>query len=60
VRCSAAFSSEGRLAEEAALLADCSDVHEELTRLEVHAREMRRILENGDQSASHWIFYFKK
>jgi uncharacterized protein (TIGR00255 family) len=43
----AAFSSEGRLAEEAALLADRSDVHEELTRLEVHAREMRRILENG-------------
>jgi len=32
---------------EAALLADRSDVHEELTRLEVHAREMRRILENG-------------
>jgi uncharacterized protein (TIGR00255 family) len=43
----AAFSSDGRLAEEAALLADRSDVHEELTRLEVHAREMRRILENG-------------
>jgi uncharacterized protein (TIGR00255 family) len=43
----AAFTSEGRLAEEAALLADRSDVHEELTRLEVHAREMRRILENG-------------
>lgn len=42
-----AFTSEGRLAEEAALLADRSDVHEELTRLEVHAREMRRILENG-------------
>jgi uncharacterized protein (TIGR00255 family) len=43
----AAFSSEGRLAEEAALLADRSDIHEELTRLEVHTREMRRIIENG-------------
>jgi len=43
----AAFSSEGRLAEEAALLADRSDIQEELTRLTVHTREMRRILENG-------------
>jgi uncharacterized protein (TIGR00255 family) len=42
-----AFTSESRLAEESALLADRSDIHEELTRLEVHAREMRRILENG-------------
>jgi uncharacterized protein (TIGR00255 family) len=42
-----AFSSEGRLAEEAALLADRSDIQEELTRLAVHTREMRRILENG-------------
>lgn len=39
--------SETRLIEEAALLADRSDVHEELTRVEVHALELRRIFENG-------------
>ncbi len=43
----AAFTSEGRLAEEAALLAERSDIHEELTRLTVHTGEMRRILEQG-------------
>jgi len=41
--------SEGRLAEEAAILADRSDIHEELTRLAVHAQEMRRILAKGGQ-----------
>ena len=39
--------SEARLAEEAAILADRSDVEEELTRLGIHAREMRRIVEAG-------------
>jgi uncharacterized protein (TIGR00255 family) len=39
--------SEARLAEEAAILADRSDVEEELTRLAVHTRELRRIVEMG-------------
>ena len=39
--------SESRLIEEAALLADRSDIQEELTRLTVHAGELRRILEQG-------------
>jgi len=39
--------SEGRLAEEAAILADRSDVEEELTRLAIHAKELRRIVETG-------------
>jgi uncharacterized protein (TIGR00255 family) len=40
---------EDRLAEEVALLADRSDVQEELTRLAVHTQELRRILEKGGQ-----------
>jgi uncharacterized protein (TIGR00255 family) len=39
--------TEARLAEEAAILADRSDVEEELTRLGIHAQEMRRIVEAG-------------
>ncbi len=39
--------SEARLAEEAAILADRSDIQEELTRLAVHAQELRRIVEKG-------------
>ena len=42
------------------MLADRSDIQEELTRLEVHAQELRRILENGGASASRSIFYCKK
>jgi uncharacterized protein (TIGR00255 family) len=38
---------ENRLAEEAALLAERSDIDEELTRLAVHIRELRRILSAG-------------
>ncbi len=41
--------SESRLAEEAALLADRSDVQEELARLAVHTDELRRVLENGGE-----------
>ncbi|MDQ2774790.1 MAG: YicC family protein [Acidobacteriota bacterium] len=41
--------SEGRLLEEAAMLADRSDVQEELTRLSVHAQELRRILREGGE-----------
>jgi len=39
--------TEARLAEEAAILAERSDVEEELTRLGIHAQEMRRIVEAG-------------
>ncbi len=38
-----------RIVEEAAILADRSDIQEELTRLAVHAAEVRRILENGGE-----------
>jgi uncharacterized protein (TIGR00255 family) len=38
---------ESRLAEEAAVLAERSDIEEELTRLAVHTKELRRILEQG-------------
>lgn len=38
---------EARIVEEAAVLADRSDVQEELTRLTVHASELRRILSAG-------------
>ena len=41
--------SESRLAEEAAILADRSDVQEELTRLSVHTQELRRILDSGGE-----------
>ena len=40
---------ETRLMEEAALLADRSDVQEELVRLRVHAQELRRVLREGGE-----------
>jgi uncharacterized protein (TIGR00255 family) len=39
--------TDARILEECALLADRSDVQEELTRLTVHATELRRILNDG-------------
>ena len=41
--------SEARLAEEAVLLADRSDIQEELTRLETHSAELQRLLEMGGE-----------
>lgn len=38
---------ENRLAEKAALLAERSDIEEELTRLGIHAKEMRRMVQEG-------------
>ena len=38
---------ENRLVEEAALLAERSDIEEELTRLGVHTKEMRRMIQDG-------------
>lgn len=43
----ATFISEARLTEEAAILADRSDIEEELTRLSVHSHELRRIVAQG-------------
>ncbi len=44
-----AHISEARLAEEAAILADRSDIEEELTRLAVHTGELRQLLERGGE-----------
>ncbi|MGA8029730.1 MAG: YicC/YloC family endoribonuclease [Bryobacteraceae bacterium] len=52
--------SESRLAEEAALLADKSDVEEELTRLTVHAQELRRILEEGGEIGKRLDFLLQE
>jgi uncharacterized protein (TIGR00255 family) len=51
---------ESRLAEEAALLADRSDVQEELTRLEVHTQELRRILANGSETGKRLDFLLQE
>jgi uncharacterized protein (TIGR00255 family) len=51
---------ESRLAEEAALLADRSDVQEELTRLEVHAQELRRILGGGGEVGKRLDFLLQE
>ncbi|MGH9609694.1 MAG: YicC/YloC family endoribonuclease, partial [Bryobacteraceae bacterium] len=52
--------AEGRLAEEAALLADRSDVQEELTRLEVHTGEVRRILASGGERGKRLDFLLQE
>ena len=38
-----------RVVQEAALLADRSDIHEEIERLRIHARQVGEILEGGDE-----------
>jgi uncharacterized protein (TIGR00255 family) len=52
--------SESRLMEEAALLADKSDIQEELTRLTVHAVELRRILEQGGEVGKRLDFLLQE
>jgi uncharacterized protein (TIGR00255 family) len=52
--------TEARLAEEAALLADRSDVQEELTRLEVHTGELRRILAAGGEVGKRLDFLLQE
>jgi uncharacterized protein (TIGR00255 family) len=52
--------SQGRLTEEAALLADKSDVQEELTRLEVHAQELRRIFASGGEVGKRLDFLLQE
>jgi uncharacterized protein (TIGR00255 family) len=51
---------ESRLAEEAALLADRSDVQEELTRLDVHTQELRRILSGGGEVGKRLDFLLQE
>ena len=52
--------SESRLIEEAALLADRSDIQEELTRLSVHAGELRRLLEEGGEVGKRLDFLLQE
>jgi uncharacterized protein (TIGR00255 family) len=52
--------SESRLMEEAAVLADRSDIQEELTRLTVHGAELRRILEGGGEVGKRLDFLLQE
>ncbi|HEX4158105.1 MAG TPA: YicC/YloC family endoribonuclease, partial [Rhizomicrobium sp.] len=51
---------ESRLAEEAAILADRSDITEELTRLQVHIEELKRILANGGEVGKRLDFLLQE
>jgi uncharacterized protein (TIGR00255 family) len=51
---------ETRIIEEAALLADKSDIQEELTRLTVHTQELRRILETGGEIGKRLDFLLQE
>lgn len=51
---------ETRLIEEAAMIADRSDVQEELTRLQVHAAELRRLLEAGGEVGKRLDFLLQE
>jgi len=52
--------SESRLVEEAALLADKSDVQEELVRLNVHTEELRRVFETGGEIGKRLDFLLQE
>ncbi len=52
--------SEARLAEEAAYLADRSDIQEELTRLTVHTEELGRILDTGGEAGKRLDFLLQE
>jgi uncharacterized protein (TIGR00255 family) len=49
-----------RLAEEAAVLADRSDIQEELTRLDIHTRELRKILTQGGEVGKRLDFLLQE
>ena len=49
-----------RLVEEAAILADRSDIQEELIRLEVHSRELRRTLDEGGEVGKRLDFLLQE
>ena len=52
--------SEARFFEEATLLADKSDVQEELTRLEVHTKELRRLVGAGGEVGKRLDFLLQE
>ena len=52
--------SPSRVAEEAAILADKSDIREELTRLTVHTKELRRILNGGGEVGKRLDFLLQE
>jgi uncharacterized protein (TIGR00255 family) len=49
-----------RIVEEAAILADRSDIHEELTRLSVHTDELARLLEGGGEVGKRLDFLLQE
>jgi uncharacterized protein (TIGR00255 family) len=51
---------DGRLTAEAALLADRSDVQEELTRLTIHTEELRRMLSDGGEVGKRLDFLLQE
>lgn len=51
---------ESRLVEEVAILADRSDVQEELTRLEIHTGELGRILDAGGEMGKRLDFLLQE
>jgi uncharacterized protein (TIGR00255 family) len=51
---------DARFLEEATLLADKSDIQEELTRLEVHAKELRRLLSMGGEVGKRLDFLLQE
>ena len=52
--------TESRLVEEAAMLADRSDVEEELTRLAVHTLELRQVLSHGGEVGKRLDFLLQE
>ncbi len=51
---------ESRFLDEATLLADKSDIQEELTRLEVHSKELRRLLDTGGEVGKRLDFLLQE
>jgi uncharacterized protein (TIGR00255 family) len=49
-----------RLAQEAAVLADRSDIAEEIARLVIHAAELRRLIENGGEAGKKLDFLLQE
>jgi uncharacterized protein (TIGR00255 family) len=52
--------SDARLVEEAAILIERSDIEEELTRLSVHAQELRRMLDQGGELGKRLDFLLQE
>jgi uncharacterized protein (TIGR00255 family) len=52
--------SEGRILEEAALLADRSDIQEEVVRLRVHVRELQKMIAEGGEVGKRLDFLLQE